>query len=312
MTEVKDIDFDAYIRDEDDVVDYYEYEGVIDSIDSNLRANENLLQIGPSGVGKTQSFVYYAMKRDIPVVVVSCSKDIKDMDMNVKPWTEYDEANDVERTVYIAGHYIIAIKAANEFGNALLVLDEINNLPSRHQKKINNMGDWREGITLPELNKRFSLDDECNLLIGGTMVDERGGLQSLNSDLVNRFSVRRRSKPDNEQLYKIMESNDVPDSIGNVSNVKRKINSFVDMINSNFPEYVSINMATRGACKIGKIWKTKYANETTEHDNYTKSEISLIKTIDERAIDKCDSVDERHRVEEWFHDSFGVEYTNVW
>ena len=61
------------------------------------------------------------------------------------------------------------IKIANNFGGAVLILEEINALTTQMQKLLNGILDWRKSIYVEKIGKHVKLNKGVKLLVIGTM-----------------------------------------------------------------------------------------------------------------------------------------------
>jgi len=119
-----DINFDDYLVNNE--VPYYEVDDELSDMKVHMESGENLMQIGLQGSGKTKSHYAFAYQNQVPIVELDCTMDIKEKKIKVKPWVITEEGD--KKAVYIAGHFVVAIKLANHFGSSILLLEELNNL----------------------------------------------------------------------------------------------------------------------------------------------------------------------------------------
>lgn len=149
-----------------------------------LAFRSNLVVVGPKGVAKTLSFQSYADKVKSHIVTFDCSEDVRRMHLI----GYYIQRGD--QTPFILGPLTTAFEVANETGQCILVLEEINALSPQMQKVLNPLADFRRRIEVPECQKVFKLKDGAKLWFVGTMnTAVYGGVYSLNEDLKSRFRL---------------------------------------------------------------------------------------------------------------------------
>lgn len=144
----------------------------------------NLILAGPKGIAKTLSLASWAVRHNVPLVVVDCSEDIRRsnlMGMFVL------RGND---SPFILGPVPTAIDIANEVGQCILCFEEINALTPQTQKLLNPIGDYRRSVTVPECKRVFRLLPTARLWLCGTMNNSvYGGTYELNEDFKSRFRI---------------------------------------------------------------------------------------------------------------------------
>lgn len=142
----------------------------------------NLLLTGHKGNGKSLLFAYFAQENQIPYLTIDCSEETRER--HLKGGFVVKNGS----TPFVLGTVANAIHVANEYGQAMLVFEEINALSPQRQKEINPLTDFRKKIEIPELSTRFELLPHAKLFICGTMNPSvYGGTYELNEDLKSRF-----------------------------------------------------------------------------------------------------------------------------
>ena len=144
----------------------------------------NLILVGPKGIAKTLSIASWANKHGHPIVTFDCSEDVRRTHLIGMSIIRGDE------TPFILGAIPTAIEIANEVGNCVLCLEEINALTPSVQKMLNPIGDYRRRMDVAECKKVFQLEPNAKLWLCGTMnTSVYGGVYTLNEDLKSRFRM---------------------------------------------------------------------------------------------------------------------------
>ena len=160
----------------------------------------NLALVGPKGIGKTLSFQSFAAKLDCPIVTFDCSEDVRRSHLIGHHLLRGGE------TPFVLGPLTTAFEVANEVGQCILVLEEINGLSPQMQKVLNGLADFRRRIEVPECQKVFKLKEGAKLWFVGTMnTAVYGGVYALNEDLKSRFRLLALEYPDPAQEKAILD-----------------------------------------------------------------------------------------------------------
>lgn len=142
------------------------------------------LMVGPKGVGKSMATQALAHEMGLPVVRVDCHEDMG--------------ASHLLGAVRIQGGSTWidvgllpqAIEAANTYGEAILVLEEVNALSPAAQIILHSLLDDRKGVFVPSLQKSYTLLPGSILrVVGSCNPPSYGGTHSLNEALRSRFAV---------------------------------------------------------------------------------------------------------------------------
>lgn len=162
--------------------------------------NSNLVLVGPKGIGKTLSFQTYAAKVKSPIITFDCSEDVRRSHLIGH---HILRGND---SPFILGPLTSAFEVANEVGQCVLVLEEVNGLAPQMQKVLNGLADFRRRIEVPECQKVFKLKDGAKLWFVGTMnTAVYGGVYALNEDLKSRFRLLALDYPNPTQEKAILD-----------------------------------------------------------------------------------------------------------
>jgi nitric oxide reductase NorQ protein len=181
-------------------LDYHDVLGLFDFYEG-LAFHDNLILVGPKGIGKTLSVAAYAAQVGSPLVTFDCSEDMRRNHMVGNYILRGEE------TPFILGPATTAFEIANETGQCILVLEEINALTPQIQKTLNALTDFRKRLEVPEAKKVFRLEPGAKLWVVGTMnTAVYGGVYMLNEDLKSRFNLLPLDYPANAQEIKILES----------------------------------------------------------------------------------------------------------
>ena len=138
--------------------------------------------VGPKGTGKTLVIAHYASENKIPIIQYDCSENTRKGDLIGRYILRGDE------TAYQLGVLPSAIELANEVGQAILVLEELNALAPNMQKQLNQLLDWRRHV-FADNGKTYTLNKGAKLLVCATMNPSTyGGVFELNEDLISRWA----------------------------------------------------------------------------------------------------------------------------
>lgn len=171
------------------------------SVLDSLSFKANLLLEGPKGSGKTLAIASYCATRKLPALTVDCSEDLRRGQL-VGTFVLRGE-----HTPFILGPLTTAIEVANELGQCVLILEEINTLTPQAQKILNPLTDWRRCLEVPEAQHVFRLKPEARLWVTGTMNSAGyAGVYSLNEDLKSRFRIVPVSYPSITDERAILDS----------------------------------------------------------------------------------------------------------
>jgi len=92
-------------------------------------------------------------------------------------------------------------------GVCILNVEEINALTPGAQTVFNAMTDWRQGINVPQISKRYTLKPGCRVITLGSMNDSVfGGVFTLNRDLRTRFDEAWVGYPKAEDEARVLMS----------------------------------------------------------------------------------------------------------
>lgn len=166
----------------------------------SLAFRSNILLKGPKGDGKTLSVITYAHATKTPIIIQECSEDTKKMDLMGSQTLLGDE------TIFTLGCIPAAIDAANEYGRAILLLEELSALTPQVQKQLNAVTDFRRQCSMPFLGKTYKLEADKYLWVVGTMNPSvYGGTYDLNEDLKSRFEELDLTYPEVGQERQVLQ-----------------------------------------------------------------------------------------------------------
>jgi MoxR-like ATPase len=166
----------------------------------SLAYRSNILLKGPKGDGKTLSIITFAHITDTPIIIQECSEDTKKMDLMGSQTLLGDE------TIFTLGCIPAAIETANEYGRAILLLEELSALTPQVQKQLNAVTDFRRQCSMPFLGKTYKLKKDAFLWVVGTMNPSvYGGTYDLNEDLKSRFEEVDLTYPEAGQEKQVLQ-----------------------------------------------------------------------------------------------------------
>lgn len=187
---------DLFIEDPPAYLDIFHLHDVYKS----LAFRSNLLLKGPKGDGKTLSVITYAHATETPIIIQECSEDTKKMDLMGSQTLLGDE------TIFTLGCVPAAIETANEWGRAILLLEELSALTPQVQKQMNAVTDFRRMCSMPFLGKTYKLRKDAYLWVVGTMNPSvYGGTYDLNEDLKSRFEELDLTYPEAGQEKQVLQ-----------------------------------------------------------------------------------------------------------
>lgn len=170
------------------------------AIYKSLAFESNILLKGPKGDGKSLSVISYAATINCPLVVVECSEDTKKYDLHGSQSLIGDE------TVFVLGGIPTAIDVANECGQCILLLEEVNALTPQVQKQLNAISDFRKMASIRQIGRTYTLNKSAKLWVVGTMNPSTyGGSYDLNEDLKSRFEEIEVTYPSTESEKQIIK-----------------------------------------------------------------------------------------------------------
>jgi MoxR-like ATPase len=165
-----------------------------------LAFSANMVLVGPKGVGKTLSVQAFARKTECPIVTFDCSEDVRRSQL----YGSYILRGDT--SPFVLGPLPTAFEIANEVGQCILCMEEINALTPQMQKLLNPVTDFRRRIEVPEAGRVFELKDGAKLWFVGTMNTEvYGGVYTLNEDFKSRVRLLPIGYPDTAQEKQILK-----------------------------------------------------------------------------------------------------------
>jgi len=270
--------------------EYIPQDKELEIIHAHFEAGMNLLLRGPKGEGKTLSFAYYAYKNQIPIIQFDCSEQTKRQDLIGRFLLIGNEV------VYQLGVLPTAIEVANQYGKAILVLEEINSLTSHAQKIMNQILDWRRHVYIPEIAKTYRLKEEAKLLIGATMNPYGyGGVYELNEDLRSRFSELYIDYPEKGKENEIVSKlTDLDEDIRNLI-----IRLAADTRHLYRSGEITYALSTRDIITFANLYKTYV-------DVFESSEEALRYALLTTVLNRYDDTQERETISKRIYSVFGV------
>jgi len=169
--------------------------------------SRGLILIGHAGNGKTEAIEAYARKNNYPILETSLHDEIRSTDL-LGSFT-------LNKTFEL-GNYPKAIEIANDPENkthtCVLLLDEVNTQGNHIQKLSNNNLDFIKGITIPLIEKRFQLKENCKVIILGTMnYGSYAGTYQLNLEYNSRFDFKKLDGMPDPLIRRLLKAKNIDD-----------------------------------------------------------------------------------------------------
>lgn len=181
MATIERIDANEYIIKE--MPKYVDVNGLL-PLFAKKAYKANIILVGPKGIGKTLGAQTFAFQEKVPLIPFNASEDIR----RGNAMGQFSLEGGT--TPFRLGPVTTAIEIANEYGKAILNVEEINALTPQMQKLLNSLCDWRQHIEVPECKTFFRLRKGAQLWVIGTMnTAVYGGVYQLNEDLKSRFRM---------------------------------------------------------------------------------------------------------------------------
>ncbi|NIU00387.1 MAG: AAA domain-containing protein [Nitrosopumilaceae archaeon] len=171
--------------------------------------NKHVILSGKAGSGKTELVIKLAKETETPIFKFSCSSDVRMSDL-IGSKTISEDGQTVK---FEAGMLLKAVLTANEYGKAIILLDEINTLAEKVQKNINGLADGTGFIDLPQ--GRVKINPGTQFMIAGTMNLSYAGTNPLNPELKDRFNIIAMPEMSRETRHKIYSKFAVPKEVEN-------------------------------------------------------------------------------------------------
>jgi MoxR-like ATPase len=180
---------------------YVEIHNETKVFNNTLKSGIPLLIEGPKGIGKTLGIASWASKLRCPFIEFDCSEGTKKYDLQ---GTKTGVAGGL--TPFELGFIPRILELANEFGMAVLVLEELNALTPAMQKLLNPLLDWRSGMFISEIGENFKLEEGKKLAIFATTNPASyQASNDLNEDLKSRFKIWKWNYPNVRQERKAIQ-----------------------------------------------------------------------------------------------------------
>jgi nitric oxide reductase NorQ protein len=148
---------------------------------NDLAFGEPLILKGPKGSGKTLAIEQLCSKNGVPMIRENCNSGTDETQLIGSFGMEGTDVH------FCLGSLPLAIETANEYGEAFLVLEEINTLRPQVQSMVFSVADYRRAVEAPALGHKFSLKKGASLWVIGTMNPGYSGTYQLNEALRSRF-----------------------------------------------------------------------------------------------------------------------------
>jgi MoxR-like ATPase len=163
----------------------------------------NTILVGPSGIAKSLSVRAFAYERKVPLVVTDCAEDTRRHHLIGTRSIEKDS------TPFVYGDMATAVDVANENGQCIYLVEEINALTPQIQKLFNPLcEDFGQRVLIPEANLVLTVKNGAKLWTVATMNTGLGygGIYTLNDDLKRRFRMIPLDYPTKAEEQKIVSA----------------------------------------------------------------------------------------------------------
>jgi len=261
------VDVTAYLKTVTE--EYLDNNGNIDRIQRQFSKSLEkyiLTFSGESGIGKTLSIKYYASKNKIPICVLTCSNQTNKYNI-----FGTQQAKDNE-SVFVLGVVPTVIELANKspMKKAILLVDEISALTPETQKLLNENLNFREGVTVTEINQSFRLNDDSQIAVLATKnPSSYAGTNELNAELQSRILTVNLNDLTVDQTTDLLKSYKLDEElIKKLCNLKDQINAGYDSGNLYF------RLDTREIIKFVSVYTT--LRETKESEENAISEAASL------------------------------------
>ncbi len=159
--------------------------------------------VGPPGVAKTMGTEVFADKYNIPFVKIQAGPGITESELIGKEILKGRDANGMPQTEFELGAIPKAIEAANNYGTALLLIDELNVLKPSYMKYLNSIRGHTKEIRYGQ--KVWAVKPDKNLIVIATMNPSNfAGTNMLNTELKGGSSATFISYPSQEVEEQIL------------------------------------------------------------------------------------------------------------
>lgn len=183
---------------------YIKRNGEFDLLDKYTKktASKGLILVGHAGTGKTFLAKTYAIENNFPIVFCTLNSEIRYTDL-LGSFTL--KGND---SIFSLGYIPTAIELANKHPSktCVLVLDEINLMPPEVQSILNETLSFKQGVTIPLINKTYRLNKDSKILVIATMnYSNYQGTYPLNFPIKSRFDFKTVKNMKDKQITQLLK-----------------------------------------------------------------------------------------------------------
>jgi hypothetical protein len=294
---VNKINFDLYSSENiDDMGEYIDLAGERKRLESVIKkATMPYLIYGAKGIGKTALVHDICRTKGYALVEINCSAGTNHAKLEGRLQVDNDGS------YFERGILPTAFEVGNHFGHVVVYLDEVGALDHDIQKWLNRPLDSRHSCVAG--GRTYNLNKNCKMaIVATTNPIEYAGVNNLTEDLRSRFIGRVWDYPKSEQLDRIINWDDIPEST-----VKNPLLTFAqDTYGLRTKGDVEYVLSPRDIIQFVDV----YRDLLSEYDDDDPNIVSnlLLDTIKETIMIKYTDPNEHELVKARVQETFGVTF----
>jgi len=235
---------------------------------SRKEMSRGLMLIGHAGNGKTDSVIAYSIKHKIPLLFTAVHDEIRSTDL-LGSFT-------LNKT-FALGNFPKAVEIANDKNNptkqCILLIDEANTQNNHVQKLSNSNLDFKKGIVIPLIEKRFQLNEGCKVIVIGTMnYSSYAGTYQLNLEYNSRFDFLKIDSMPDKLIRQLLLAKNIPEGI-----IESLIITNKEILKAFEEEKILQPIDPRGLLKFAEDYKLNLEDGLTEKESIEEAiELTLV------------------------------------